>query len=305
MGYAALPQTNTGLHIRLRARSFIVGDPRSDSRISANTTRPQVSPVKVADGLADRWVFINADICMGDSALRRAIVERIAELYPGVYGERNIALVGTHSHAGPGGYLNALLPTLTSMGVVRQSFDAIVDGTVRSVIRAHDDFERSRSATGRKGAGSLRFGATQLPDAHIQRSPFSYNLNPQEERDQYDADIENEFALLRFDLAAENAEASPKELAEITEDSQTRGFLSWYAVHGTSLYENNTLTSADNKGLAALMVETEQEPDKLPGQNGKFARAIVNRLLHNHLTNISIFSCPQSVHRRLFPILGW
>lgn len=31
--------------------------------------------------------------------------------------------------------------------------------------------------------------------------------------------------------------------------------LNWFPVHGTSLYENNTLIAGDNKGLAALTIE--------------------------------------------------
>ena len=33
--------------------------------------------------------------------------------------------------------------------------------------------------------------------------------------------------------------------------------LNWFPVHGTSLYNNNTLISGDNKGLAALMLEKD------------------------------------------------
>lgn len=61
------------------------------------------------------------------------------------------------------------------------------------------------------------------------------------------------------------------------------GFLSWFAVHGTSIYEvgympkstrysshtllyqNNTLISTDNKGMAAFLYESYMEPDSMPG----------------------------------------
>ena len=41
------------------------------------------------------------------------------------------------------------------------------------------------------------------------------------------------------------------------ENGAGRGFLSFFAVHGTSLYENNTLVSADNKGMAAFLYESK------------------------------------------------
>ena len=39
------------------------------------------------------------------------------------------------------------------------------------------------------------------------------------------------------------------------DEGSARGFLAFYAVHGTSLYENNTLVSGDNKGMAAYLYE--------------------------------------------------
>lgn len=36
-----------------------------------------------------------------------------------------------------------------------------------------------------------------------------------------------------------------------------RGFLSFFPVHGTSLYMNNTLISGDNKGIAAYLYESK------------------------------------------------
>ncbi|TKY90595.1 hypothetical protein EX895_000593 [Sporisorium graminicola] len=266
MGYASLPQTNTGLHIRLRSRAFIVGSndaPTLQSKLAGRFT----SLIPTADGSATRWLFINSDICMGDTALRKAVVDALRDKYPGIYGERNVAFVGTHSHSGPGGFMQSLLPTLTSKGVILQNFDAIVEGTVRAAVRAHDDFVARQERVAQGASTRLSYGKTRLEDAHIQRSRYAYEQNPQEERDLYnDEDQDHDFGLLKFEEVGTDAEAS------------AAGFLSWYAVHGTSLYENNTLTSGDNKGLAALLYETAQQPDKLPGQTGfvaGFSQALV------------------------------
>ncbi len=142
---------------------------------------------------------------------------------------------------------------------------------MRAAVRAHEDYI-AREEKG--GKARLTFGKTRLEDAHIQRSRWAYEQNPQEERDLYgDEDQDHDFALLKFEdllngVAAEVADSS----------ASPAGFLSWYAVHGTSLYENNTLTSGDNKGLAALLYESAQEPDRLPGQNAfvaGFSQALV------------------------------
>lgn len=247
MGYASLPQVTTGLHLRQRSRAFVVG---------TNSLAPRPQSVQSMDddadpndGQADRWVFINSDICMGDTALRRAVVDQLRERFPDIYGERNIAFSGTHSHAGPGGYINALIPTVTTFGVITETFNAIVDGTVAAVQRAHDDFVARREATNAGMASpKMFFDSAVLREAHINRSPYSYSLNPAEERARYDSDQDDEFAMVRFD-----------------DGDAKKALLSFYAVHGTSLYENNTLSSGDNKGLAAIMVETQMDPNSMPG----------------------------------------
>lgn len=219
-GYASMAQTDSGVHMRQWSRVFIVADPADPSQ---------------------RVVYINADISAGDTAVRRGILSKLEELYPGIYTEANVALVGTHSHSGVGGYVNNLLPQLTSLGFVRQTYDAIVDGTVRAISQAHESL----------APGSLSLGNTIIHDASINRSPYSYLANPEEERARYPGDLENTMSLLKFTHGLES--------------ESDIGFLSWFAVHGTSIYENNTLISTDNKGMAAFLYESYMEPDSMPG----------------------------------------
>ena len=51
-------------------------------------------------------------------------------LYGGLYSRSNVALSGIHTHSGPGGYLQYVLYTITSLGFVRESFDTLVEGVV-------------------------------------------------------------------------------------------------------------------------------------------------------------------------------
>jgi neutral ceramidase len=39
-----------------------------------------------------------------------------------------VAISGTHTHSGPGGYLQYVLYIITSLGFVRESFDVLVGG---------------------------------------------------------------------------------------------------------------------------------------------------------------------------------
>ncbi|KAG8902823.1 hypothetical protein FRB99_004064 [Tulasnella sp. 403] len=218
-GYASLEQTDSGLHMRQFSRAFIVADTANPSQ---------------------RIVYVNSDISAGDTAVRRGILGKLESLYPGLYTESNFALVGTHSHSGVGGYLNNLLPQFTSLGFVNQTYEAIVDGTVRAIIQAHNSL----------APGYLSLGNTVIDDASINRSPYSYLANPAEERARYSGDIDKTMSLLKFERA----------------DGADMGFLSFFAVHGTSIYENNTLISTDNKGMAAYLYESYMNPKAVPGK---------------------------------------
>ena len=119
--------------------------------------------------------------------------------------------LGTHQHSGVGGYLENLLPQITSLGYVNETAAAIIQGSVLAVQRAHNSL----------APGRLSLGNTTILDANINRSPSAYLANPADERARYQYDQDKDLTLLRFDDAAGNA----------------RGFLSFFAVHGTSIYE--------------------------------------------------------------------
>lgn len=97
--------------------------------------------------------------------------------------------------------------------------------------------------------GALSVGNVTIKDGNRNRSPSAYLANPASERAQYDGDQDTALSLLKF------ADAS----------GTARGFLSFFAVHGTSIYENNTLISSDNKGMAAYLYESSVEPSAMPG----------------------------------------
>jgi neutral ceramidase len=102
---------------------------------------------------------------------------------------------------------------VTSLGYVNQTAAAIVAGSVLAVQRAHDSLK----------PGSLSLGNTTVLNANINRSPSAYLANPAEERALYEYDQDKDLTLLRFD----------------DERGLARGFLSFFAVHGTSIYEVN------------------------------------------------------------------
>lgn len=224
MGYADRLQVGSGVRQRLYSRAFIVGD----------VARP-----------ADRFIYLVLDTQSGDTAVRYGILSGLQKLGPGysMYGHDNLAVSGTHSHSGPGAWLNYLLPQITSKGFDQQSFRAIVDGCLLSIRRAHESLE----------PGSLTVGNTKVFGANINRSLFAYLANPQEERS-------------RYNISAEDDGTVEKDLTMVkfqrTSDGKNIGVLTWFPTHGTSMLANNTLITGDNKGVAADLFEKKARGGK-------------------------------------------
>jgi len=141
---------------------------------------------------------------------------------------------------------------VTSLGFVQETFDAWVSGIANSVVMAYKSMQ----------PGSILINEGKLFDSNINRSPTSYLLNSQSERDQYpDGDTDKTMLQLNF-----VSEKSGKSI----------GVLNWFAVHATSMNNTNTLISGDNKGYAAYALERDiNGPDSIPGM-GPFVAAFAS-----------------------------
>ncbi|KAL0437849.1 UNVERIFIED_CONTAM: Neutral ceramidase 2 [Sesamum radiatum] len=195
MGYANMDQTASGVHFRLRARAFVVAEPQGK-----------------------RVVFVNLDACMASQLVTIKVLERLKARYGDLYTENNIAISGIHTHAGPGGYLQYVVYLVTSLGFVRQSFDALVDGIEQSIIQAHDNLR----------PGSIYVNKVQ-----------ALISNPAAERSKYKYDVDKDMTLLKF----------------VDDEWGPVGSFNWFATHGTSMSRTNSLVSGDNKGAAARFME--------------------------------------------------
>lgn len=239
MGYADPKQLGTGLRQRLYSRAFIVGD---------------------ASNPDDRFVYLVLDTQSGDTAVRYGILSGLQELGTeySVYTQNNVAVTGTHSHSGPAGWLNYLLPQITSKGFDHQGYQAIVDGAILSIVRAHESLQ----------PGYLSVGSEKVKGANINRSLFSYMANPEPERARYntssddDGSVEKDLTLLKFQRAS---------------DGKNIGVLTWFPTHGTSMYGNNTIITGDNKGVAAWLFEkiVSGDPGAAEGFVAGFSQANV------------------------------
>jgi hypothetical protein len=124
MGYADLSQTDSGLHMRYVLLSKYLMHSLNISQRIANEAVHLLSqnlPMHQTESSLSTLVGSvhtksakpcsrdQPDIAMADSGIRRAIVANLSSLYPGVYTDNNIGLVGTHQHAGVGGFLEVRL----------------------------------------------------------------------------------------------------------------------------------------------------------------------------------------------------
>ncbi|KAI3734448.1 hypothetical protein L6452_13916 [Arctium lappa] len=208
MGYANLDQSTAGIHFRLRARAFIVAESLDGPRI----------------------VFVNLDAGMASQLVTIKVLERLSKRFGKLYNEDNVAISGTHTHAGPGGYLQYVLYSVTSLGFIPQSFDAIVTAIEMSILQAHHNLN----------SGSIFINTGDLDNAGVNRSPSAYLFNPPGERARYSRDVDTLMTLLKF--------VDGKSQRSI-------GAFTWFATHGTSMSKDNTLISGDNKGAAARFFE--------------------------------------------------
>ncbi|CAA3004664.1 neutral ceramidase 3-like [Olea europaea var. sylvestris] len=87
-------------------------------------------------------------------------------MYGNLYTKNNVAISATHTHAGPGGYLQYFVYLVTSFGFVRQSFDALVDGIEQSIIQAHDSLQPG-SIYVNKGSSTMGNASVQMQTASI------------------------------------------------------------------------------------------------------------------------------------------
>jgi neutral ceramidase len=148
---------------------------------------------------------------MGDTGIRRTILSSLASVYGDLYTPANTALVGTHAHSGVGGYLENLLPQITARGYINATAAAIVSGTLKAIADAHNSL----------APGNLKLGNTTLENANRNRSPSAYLANPEWERAMYDGDQDWTVTVLGFEDVG----------------GEAKGLMSFFPVHGTSLYE--------------------------------------------------------------------
>jgi len=98
--------------------------------------------------------------------------------------------------------------------------------------------------------GKIYLAKTIVLNVNINRSPTSYLRNPEDERAQYEHDVDKTLTQLRF----------------TDNENNLLGAFNWYAIHPVSMNNTNKLLTSDNVGYASLLLEKEFNPNRVPGK---------------------------------------
>ncbi|MFQ5846138.1 MAG: neutral/alkaline ceramidase [Candidatus Methylomirabilales bacterium] len=188
----------------------------------------------------NRVVLVTADLGILSQAVAQGVVEQLEHTFGDLYTDQNVLLSATHTHSGPGGYSHYALYNLTIFGFDRQNFRTVVDGIYQSIVRAHDNLAE----------GTITMATGELLDASINRSPVAYAQNPAAELAVHPFDTDKVMTLLKLE------KLHGREI----------GSINWFPVHATSMGNDNTLISGDNKGYAAYLFEKRKATDYTAGE---------------------------------------
>jgi len=206
----------TGLQQRIRSRAYIIQSRTNNKRV----------------------VFVSTDLGAMFQSIKLEVVKRLSNRYGDLYSASNVMLTATHTHVGTGGLSHYSLYQIASAdaslnGYSAQNFEAVVEGIVQSIIRAHNNLS----------AGSIEFVEGRLLGATRNRSLVPYAANA--DAPLYEDDTNTTMTMLKFKRA----------------DGTEVGMLNWFAIHNTSFSIEYDQISGDNKGYAQYLFEKRMGTD--------------------------------------------
>ncbi len=163
-GYANPSQVAKGIRLRVRARAFVVLDPKMKNRVAI--------VVVEAGGIME--------------AIRRSVINKLQTMYGDSYNYNNVLITATHTHSVPAGYSNDLIFDVGSEGYHKANFDSTVDGIVEAIVSATKDIS----------PGEITLNEGDLRDASANRSRDAFEQDP--DKSQYPDKIDTRMTQLTF-----------------------------------------------------------------------------------------------------------
>ena len=179
-----------------------------------------------------RILFINTDTGKIFTSHHQTLLAELKRRYGGLYTAQNVNVNATHNHNSCGGVTWDYMFSIPARGFRENSFKAEMAGILDAVERAHDSV----------APGTVELGHTELHDASANRSLVAFEKNPVGDRRHFPENIDPQVTAIRL-------RSGGRIIGEIT----------WFATHGTSLTDANSLIGPDNKGLASYLGE-QREP---------------------------------------------
>lgn len=165
-GFGKDDQISEGIHIRQKARAFIIANVELNKRIA----------------------FVTVDIGSIEHHITLEVIDRLKQQFGNQYQLDNVILSATHTHAAPTGYWHSRTELGLDGGFYPEHFNNIVDGIVESVSKAHQDLQ----------PGNIYINRGRVENAGINRSLVAYQQNPESERKLYADSIDKDMTLLKF-----------------------------------------------------------------------------------------------------------
>jgi neutral ceramidase len=209
MGYANPSQKAQGLHMDLFSRAIVVVDLKTHERVA----------------------LVNLDLSQVSEALRRAVLQRLREIYGDRYHDHNLLLSATHTHSSIGGLSHYRLYTIASLGFEPDNFSIVTDRIVESIRRAENALEPAK----------LEYVEDHLAGIVKNRSIKPFLTNP--EAGLFADGINDQVQQINFRRA----------------DGSLIAFWNLFAIHGTSLPNHDHYVSGDNKGWAGWITERDKK----------------------------------------------
>lgn len=252
--------------IPLYARAFYLRDAAADARDAAEGSSPR-----------GHVLIVVVDIWTCTMAIKAAVLDRLNAAHPapgsgGSFTDANVLIAGTHTHSAPGGYSDYALYNYSIGGWNQGTFEAIVAGIVEAALVAIGSAVPGRVLLNR---GDLYGCGGNRAVAALRRNPEFRAEAPKQTW------TDTDMVVLRF-----VADSSP---------DRDVGMLTWFALHPTSLGMFNRVTSGDNKGWAAMLVERQMRP-VAPG----FVAAFGNANAGDVSGNVSVDDSGELAVRRPF-----
>ncbi|MDQ1645901.1 MAG: neutral ceramidase [Cryptosporangiaceae bacterium] len=187
----------------------------------------------VADQASGKRVaIVNIDSQGTMQAVQQAVIKKLAAKFGSTYDDRNLLITATHTHAVPGGFSHYAMYNITVLGFQEKTFNAEVDGIVDAVTQANGNLK----------PGTVSLGRSQLTNASAQRSRPAFDKDPAADKANFPLGIDPAMTVMRLKQGGTDV-----------------GLISWFATHGTSMSNTNTLISGDNKGYAEYAWEHDRE----------------------------------------------